>query len=206
MKICNTEFVVFDVETTGLSALDGDRIIEIAALKFKDGKIINQFHSLINPKRPMPPEATAINQITQEMLSAAPYAQDVLPGMIDFIAGACLVGHNVRFDLGFLCYELSLMGRRLNDGTPVVDTLKMAKELIPYLSSYRLSYLANSLGISVGQTHRAMADVELTANVMKRLFEMAHDRKIHDIAAFLGQFGVEKPSFKINQLAQSSLF
>ncbi|MBI3315139.1 MAG: 3'-5' exonuclease [Candidatus Omnitrophica bacterium] len=206
MKIHSAEIVVFDVETTGLFPQDGDRIVEIAAMKVKGGKVVDQFYSLVNPKRPIPAEATQINQITEDMVADAPTADAVLPRLIDFISGGCVAGHNARFDMGFLCYELSLFGRRLKDDTPVVDTLKMAKGLLPYLSSYKLPYLARSLGVSVTRTHRAMADVELTVAVLLRMMEMAADKNADDVGTFLSRFGVEKPLFKLVQVSQDSLF
>jgi len=206
MNINLTEFVIFDVETTGLSPTDGDRIIEIAAVKIKEGKVMDKFYSLVNPKRYMPAQATMVNNITDDMLVGAPVAADVLPQMINFIGGACVAGHNVRFDLNFLCYELAMIGRRLNDQTPAVDTLKMARDLLPYLSNHKLAYLARSLGVVVDQTHRAMADVEITVAVFLRLMEMAGDKDLHQVAVFLNQFGVEKPNFKLNQKSQASLF
>ncbi len=206
MNIKLTEFVIFDVETTGLSPIDGDRIVEIAAVKVKGIKVVDKFYSLVNPQRSMPSQATLVNNITQEMLTTAPVAADILPHMIHFIGGACVAGHNVRFDLNFLCYELALVGRRLNDRTPAVDTLKMARDLLPYLSNHKLAYLARSLGVVVDQTHRAMADVELTVAVFLRLMEMAGDKDLQKASVFLNQFGVEKPSFKLNQKSQASLF
>jgi DNA polymerase III epsilon subunit len=206
MNIKLAEFVIFDVETTGLSPIDGDRIVEIAALKIKGSAVIDQFHSLVNPQRSMPMQATQVNKITDDMLITAPIAADILPEMINFIGGACVAGHNVRFDLNFLCYELALMGRRLNDQTPAVDTLKMARDLLPYLSNHKLAYLARSLGVTVDETHRAMADVQLTVAVFLRLMEMAGDKDLQKASVFLAQFGVEKPSFKLNQTVQSLLF
>ena len=206
MNIKLTEFVIFDVETTGLSPMDGDRIVEIAAVKVKGPKVVDRFYSLVNPQRSMPSQATLVNNITEDMLITAPVAADILPQMIYFIGGACVAGHNVRFDLNFLCYELALIGRRLNDQTPAVDTLKMARDLLPYLSNHKLSYLARSLGVVVDQTHRAMADVELTVAVFLRLMEMAGDKDLQKVSVFLDQFGVEKPSFKLNQKFQASLF
>lgn len=206
MNIKLAEFVIFDVETTGLSPIDGDRIVEIAALKIKGSAVIDQFHSLVNPQRSMPMQATQVNKITDDMLITAPIAADILPEMINFIGGACVAGHNVRFDLNFLCYELALMGRRLNDQTPAVDTLKMARDLLPYLSNHKLAYLARSLGVTVDETHRAMADVQLTVAVFLRLMEMAGDKDLQKASVFLAQFGVEKPSFKLNQKVQSLLF
>ncbi len=206
MDIKAAEFVVFDVETTGLSPQDGHRIVEIAAMKVSGLKVVDKFYSLVNPKRFLPAEAMSINQITEEMIADAPTHDEVLPKLIDFIGGACVVGHNVRFDLGFLCYELSLLGRRLKEETPAVDTLKMAKELVPYLSSYKLSYLARSLGVTVTETHRAMADVDITVKVMLRLIEMAQEKDLGNINKFFAQFSVEKPVFKFAQASQSSLF
>jgi DNA polymerase III epsilon subunit len=206
MNIKLSEFVIFDVETTGLSPIDGDRIVEIAAVRIKGAQVVDRFYSLVNPQRSVPAQATQVNNITDEMVQKAPLAADILPQMIHFIGGACVAGHNVRFDLNFLCYELALIGRRLNDQTPAVDTLKMARDLLPYLSNHKLAYLARSLGVVVDQTHRAMADVELTVAVFLRLMEMAGDKDLQNVSVFLNQFGVEKPSFKLNQKSQASLF
>ncbi len=206
MNIKLAEFVIFDVETTGLSPIDGDRIVEIAAVKVKGSQVVDKFYSLVNPQRTVPPQATQVNNITDDMLISAPVAADILPQMIHFIGGACVAGHNVRFDLNFLCYELALTGRRLNDQTPAVDTLKMARDLLPYLSNHKLGYLARSLGVVVDQTHRAMADVELTVAVFLRLMDMAGDKDLQQVSVFLNQFGVEKPNFKLTQKSQASLF
>ena len=121
MNIKDTEFVVFDVETTGLSTVDGDRIIEIAAMKIKDGKVVDKFYSLVNPNRLIPSQATRINNITDDMVEKAPTASEVLPKMLTFISSSCVAGHNVRFDLNFLAYELALAGRKINEGTPAID-------------------------------------------------------------------------------------
>lgn len=207
ITIKSTEFIVFDVETTGLSAVDGDRIVEIAAIKFKDLQPVATFHSLINPQRDVPAGATNVNGITNEMLQDAPTAREFLPGIIDFIGGGCIVGHNVKFDLNFVCYELAMNGRKLREETPAIDTLKMAKALIPYLSSYKLSHIAGALGITIGETHRALSDTKLTAEVLSRLVDMACDRNIDDLQEFCRQFSVEKPVFRIAaQVSQGLLF
>ena len=206
IHIKNTEYIIFDVETTGLSPSEGDRIVEIAAVKLKGNTIVAEFESLINPNRALPASAILVNGITQEMIQDAPVAAKVLPQLIDFIGGAAVVGHNVKFDLGFLCYELSLAGRKLRDETPAIDTLKMAKGLIPYLSSYRLEYLANALGVSVNVTHRALSDVKLTCEAFKRMLEMACDNQLIDFHLLIQRFGVEKPNFPIRQITQEMLF
>ena len=207
IKVRSTEFIVFDVETTGLSPVEGDRIIEIAAIKIKDLKPVDVFESFIDPKRDLPASATYVNKITPEMLIGAPTAEEFLPGIIDFIGGGCVVGHNVKFDLGFLCYELSLSGRRLREETPAIDTLKMAKALIPYLSSYKLSHIAGALGITIADTHRAMADAQLTVDVLMRLMDIAGDQNIDDLQTFCQKFSVEKPVFRMAaQVNQGFLF
>lgn len=206
LKIDAAEFVVLDVETTGLSVTDGDRIVEVAAMKLKNGNIIGTYHSLVNPKRLLSAEAMSINNITQEMVEKAPTADVVLAELLVFISGACVAGHNVRFDLNFICYELAMHGRKLPDATPVVDTLKMARDLLPYLSNHKLAYLARSLGVRVTTTHRALADVELTLQVLCRLITMAQEQQVDELSKFFTQFGIEKPSFRFNTLAQTSLF
>ena len=202
----NTEFVVFDVETTGLSVADGDRIIEIAAMKVRNGVISDKFYSLVNPQRSIPEQATRVNNISDDMVSDAPLADIVLPKMIDFIGGACVAGHNVKFDLNFLCYQLNMINRKMNESTPAIDTLKMSRELLPYLSNHKLSYLSRSLGVVVGETHRALADVELTVQVLMRLLTMAEEKNSLEISRFLAAYGVEKPVFKMAQATQTSLF
>jgi DNA polymerase III epsilon subunit family exonuclease len=140
------------------------------------------------------------------MLKGAPTSAEALPGVIDFLGSACLVAHNASFDIKFLAYELSLAGRKLHDGTPVVDTVKMARAFLPHLTSYRLPYLATSLGITVGATHRAQADTELLAQVFGRLLAMAPDYNVHSMPDLITQFSVEKPAFRLKADEQPSLF
>src|SRR5271163_1362727 len=104
MNIKLTEFVIFDVETTGLSPIDGDRIVEIAAVKVRGLVVVDKFYSLVNPQRNIPSQASQVNNITEDMVNKAPVSADILPQMIHFIGGACVAGHNVKFDLNFLCY------------------------------------------------------------------------------------------------------
>ena len=206
LKTLTAEYILFDVETTGLFPLEGDRIIEIAALRLKKGSIVERFTSFVNPCRPLSAGAQEINGITEEMLLDAPTAAEVLPKIIDFAGGACLVAHNASFDIKFLSYELAQCGRKLREETPVLDTVKMARALLPYLASYRLGSLAHSLGVTVTETHRAMADVELLTAIFKKLVLMAGDYNIHQLPDMIGQYGVEKPSFRLASDPQPSFF
>ena len=206
MNARQTEYVVFDVETTGLSPQGGDRIVEIAAVRVRGGEIIDSFESLVNPQRDLPIEAQQIHHITEAMLAEAPTADKILPKIINFTGGACLVGHNVKFDLNFLCYELSLIGRKLREETPAIDTLKMAKAFLPHLTNFRLFHVAHSVGAAIEETHRALPDVKLTAMVMKRLMDIAADQNIRTFRSLHKHFGVSKPNFKIEQMNHEFVF
>ena len=180
------EFIIFDVETTGLSPRWGDRIIEIAALKVKDLKPVGEFYSFVDPQREISYGAFQVNGITPDMLMGAPTLEEILPRFLKFIGSAALVGHNIKFDLSFLCYELSLMGKWLRPKTVVIDTLKMARGLLPHLGRYPLWFIADSLGITRKQEHRAMADVKLTFEVFLRLIKTMGKKDIEDMGVLSG--------------------
>lgn len=196
-KIDEVEFTVFDTETTGLEPESGDRIVEIAAIRFKAGKKIVQFQTLVNPERPVSAGAAAVNRISQEMLEGAPLISAVMPGFLDFIGGSCLCSYNSAFDLGFLNSELKFINRGLNapalTSLPVIavaDILKMAKRLLPGMERYALWYVAGKLGIESGQQHRALSDCALTLEVFNRLNETLKNKGIIDFGNFLSLFGM----------------
>ena len=199
MQAKNTEYIIFDVETTGLSVKDGDRMVELAAARVRDLQIVETFHHLINPCREIPVQAQRIHNISQEMVADAPDAAEILPQFINFIGGACLCGQNVKFDLDFVCYELALAGQKLHDGTPAIDTIKMARCFMPQLSSFRLSSIAQAFGIKVGVAHRAQEDVQLTFKVLRHLLILAEDQGMTSLQDILKNFGVQKPAFKLEQ-------
>ena len=187
--IKNREYIFFDVETTGLSPSAGDRIVEIAALKIKNLKPVDEFSSFINPRREISYGAFMVNGITPEMLEDAPHAKEILPRFVDFIGNTPLIGHHVRFDIGFLNNELALLGMNTSDGTLILDTLKMARGLLPGLGRYSLQSLAYALGINIQQQHRAMADVTLTYKVFCHLIDIAQEKSITDIDTLGMLFG-----------------
>lgn len=189
----NTGFVIFDVETTGLSADLGDRIVEIGALKIKDFKIVKHFVTLINPERTITFGAYQVNGITNEMLSTAPKAKEVLPEFLNFLGNDYLVGHNLNFDLGFLNKELSLAGYPYLEDYPTIDTIKMARKLIPYIRSYSLESIGSFLKVGTPQQHRALDDVKLTLEVFLKLLEFAHKQGINDVESLSKMFGLKYP-------------
>ena len=101
-NIDEVEFTIFDTETTGLEPQSGDRIVEIAAIKFKGKVKIATFQALVNPGRPISEAAQTVNNITAQMLKDAPSAEVILPGFLDFIKDTCLCSYNAPFDLAFL--------------------------------------------------------------------------------------------------------
>ena len=193
------EFVIFDVETTGLSPYSGDRIVEIAAVKLKDSKIVGRFETMLDPQREISYEAFSVNGITPEMLSGAPRAEEVLPDIFHFIKNAYLVGHNIKFDLNFLNNEFVLAGWPPLEDLLTIDTVKMARGLLPQLGRYSLGAVAYSLGMSYPQKHRAMSDVEMTLGVFQKLLELAEDKKISDLNLLTSLFGYHPSWQKIQE-------
>lgn len=176
------EFVIFDVETTGLSPHGGDRIVEIAALKIKNLTPVDKFYSLIDPEREVSFGAFQVNGITSEMLMGAPKSSKVLPRFMEFIGSAGLVGHNVKFDLNFICHELSILGLSLDEKALIIDTLKLSRNLLPQIGRHPLWLVAQTLGVKKNQKHRAMADVELIYQVFSKLIELAEGKDLKKIA------------------------
>lgn len=152
-----TDYIVFDLETTGLSPVTDD-IIEISAVKVKGGVVTETFSSLVNPGRPIPRQATMVNGITDEMVAGEPGLREVMDRFLTFIGNQVLVGHNIHsFDMKFLYQAVSeLYEKEL--GNDYIDTLFMARSCVKELSHHRLTDLANYFHISTDGAHRALND------------------------------------------------
>ena len=160
--ISEIEFTIFDLETTGLDPQSGDRIIEVAAVRFRDEQRLGEFQSLVNPgQKAVSPGAFAVNQISQQMLEQAPEISEVLPKFSEFISGSCLASYNAPFDFDFLSSELILTNNRFPDELQIVDILTMVKRMLPGLERYALESVANHLGVKSIQEHRALSDAKL---------------------------------------------
>lgn len=188
-KINDIDFVIFDVETTGLLPRSGDRIIEIAAMRFRSGKQYDSFSSLLNPEREISPAAFAVNHISQKMIENAPLACEVIPRFLEFAGDGCLAGYNVGFDIGFLENEMRLLGESLADDTAVVDIIRMARRILPRLESYGLASVSRYLGIKSPQQHRALSDVEMTVEVFTQLLARLKDQGLDGFLPFYNLFG-----------------
>ncbi len=167
--------VALDIETTGLDPLR-DAIIEIGAVKYDDGQIVDRWHSLINPQRMIPAPITQLTGITNEMVRDAPPIKAVIQQFADFVGEFPVVGHNVNFDLGFLKVQHSF------DHNTVNDTFEIAAVILPSAPRYSLSALVDTLQVSNQQPHRAQEDAEATLAVCIRLFEKACELPLHLLA------------------------
>jgi DNA polymerase-3 subunit epsilon len=165
-------FCVLDLETTGGSPAEC-AITEIGAVKLRGGECLGRFETLVNPGMAIPPLITVLTGITEAMVLPAPNVDEVLPHFLEFLGGAVIVGHNVRFDIGFLDAALLRFGRgRLANRR--IDTLAIARRLLrDDVPNLRLPTLARHLRVPTEPTHRAMPDAQATAEVLHALFERA---------------------------------
>lgn len=161
----NNKFIVIDLETTGNSPKKGDKIIQFAAVVVENGKIIDRFSSLCNPKLNIPVFIEELTGINDEMVKDAPIFEELAPKIQTFLEDAYFVAHNVLFDLSFLQEELINAGQEGFFG-PVIDTVEMARFLFPTFDSYKLNDLANRLGFIHDRPHQADSDAEVTANIL----------------------------------------
>ncbi|MPQ42410.1 PolC-type DNA polymerase III [Clostridium tarantellae] len=180
------EFVVFDIETTGFSNKN-DKIIEIGAVKVKEGKIIDTFSTFVNPKRHIPYNITELTGITEEMVKDSPSIAEILPDFINFIGDAVVVAHNANFDVGFIKRNLQVTGLQLNN--PIMDTVPLVRFLYPDLKRAKLNVVAKHLGISLENHHRAVDDAKATAEILLVSFKKMEDElDIHDIKKLNEEF------------------
>lgn len=173
-----TTFVALDIETTGLEA-ERDAIIEIGAVRFNERRIEDEWTSLVNPGRHIPDYITALTGIDDAMLRQAPRFREVAHELEAFVDNAPVIGHNVRFDLGFLQQSGIL---RYNE---VIDTYELASVLKPSAPRYNLGSLGGQLGVLLPATHRALDDAKVTQAVFLRLWEMAQALPIDLVAEFV---------------------
>lgn len=158
------DYVVFDLETTGISSKT-DEVIEISAVKVKAGKVAEEFNTLVNPKRRIPFGASQVNGITDDMVADSPLFEEVLEKFLDFTEGLVLVGHNIaHFDMKFIYRDAMKFYGRI-PANDYVDTLVIARRHLPGLGHYRLVDLAQHYGISAKGAHRAMNDCRMNQKV-----------------------------------------
>ncbi|MBE5935983.1 MAG: PolC-type DNA polymerase III [Lachnospiraceae bacterium] len=155
-------FVVFDIETTGFGPVK-DQIIEIGAVKVTEGKIVDRFSTFVNPQVPIPFEITNLTGITDANVANAETIDVILPQFLEFCRDAVLVAHNASFDVGFISKKAEILG--LETEFTVIDTVALARVLLPHLNKFKLDIVAKDLGISLENHHRAVDDATATADI-----------------------------------------
>ncbi|MGF1690922.1 3'-5' exonuclease [Photobacterium kagoshimensis] len=179
--------VVLDFETTGLSPNQGDRAIEIGAVKLENGIVTGQFQQLMNPGRRVSSFIEGYTGITNSMLSTAPSCEEVMDEFADFIGDANLVAHNASFDQRFLDAELDIIGRQY--GGTFACSMLIARRLYQSAPNHKLGSLVEYKNIETdGVFHRALADSEMTA---KLWLQMLEDLNL--------DFKIQHPSFELMQ-------
>ena len=182
-------YVVFDIETTGFSPIS-DKIIEIGALKITDGEIVASYSSFVNPKRPIPYRITGLTGITDDMVIDSPTIETVLLEFLSFVGENTLVAHNADFDIRFIeqnCRYLDIEKKFTS-----VDTLALARMLLPTLTKYNLNLVAKALGTPLENHHRAIDDARATAFIYMKFVQMLKDRRITTLKE-INQFGHMNP-------------
>ena len=182
-------YVVFDIETTGFSAVE-DHIIEIGAVKVENGKITDKYSTFVNPQVPIPFEITQLTSIDDSMVMDAPKIDVILPQFLEFVGEASLVAHNAGFDVGFI--EQNCKNLNIEQEFVSVDTVALARVLLPTLSKYKLNIVAKALNISLENHHRAVDDAGATAEIFVKFVEMLKEREITTLKG-VNAFGATNP-------------
>ena len=174
-------FVVFDLETTGFTA-GPDKITEIAGVKIKNGEIIDEFSTFVNPERPIPKQVQELTNITNDMVKDAETIDTALPRFLNFCKGSILVAHNAKFDLSFINYFAEKLG--LEKPKYTIDTLAVAREQFESYENHKLGTIAENLEISLEDAHRAINDARATAIVFDKMAELLKEKNL-DIKGYI---------------------
>ena len=180
--LSETEFVVFDLETTGAKT-PGCRITEIGAWRVRDGAVLDEFHTLVNPQIPIPPFITQLTGITDEMVADAPLFEDVAYDFLEFIGQCVLVAHNSGFDMRFLNYEIARIFGSYRLANPCLCTVKLSRKLLPDITNHKLKTVAEHYSIDLVNHHRASDDAKATAHIFVNLLTRLQSDGVNDLAA-----------------------
>ena len=201
-------YVVFDIETTGLSAKK-NKIIEIGAVKVENGEIVDRFSAFVNPGEPIPFEIERLTGINDGMVMDEPPVEEVLPRFLDFCGGAVMVAHNASFDMSFIEYNAEQLG--IDFKPTIVDTVALARILLPELKRFKLDTVAKALNVSLENHHRAVDDAEATAHIFTAFIERLEKREVMTLGQVnaLGAMSVDMvrkmPTYHVIILAKSEV-
>ena len=191
-KPLTQSFVVFDIETTGFSNTN-DKITEIGAVKIENFKVVDKFSELINPQKDISYKIQELTGITNDMVADKPTIEEVLPKFIEFIGDSVLVAHNAEFDMGFIAEKCRQQNIKFNNKS--VDTLTLARVLLPELKRHRLNIVAKALGVQLLNHHRAVDDAQATALIYIKFLEMLEKKgatTLSEVNEILGKIDYQK--------------
>ena len=171
-------FVVFDLETTGFSPVN-NRIIEIGAVKVEHGEITDRFSTFVNPQVPIPFRIEELTSINDNMVMDAPVIEEILPQFLEFVGDAVLVAHNAGFDVSFIEENCRRLGQEQT--FTYLDTVALARILLPQLNRFKLDTVAKALHINLHHHHRAVDDAECTAEIFLKFVEMLEKQDVFDL-------------------------
>ena len=177
-QLLNDTYVVFDIETTGFSATH-DKIIEIGAVKVVNGQITEKFSEFVNPGIPIPMRIEELTTINDSMVKDSPGIEVILPKFLEFSKDAVMVAHNADFDMSFIIHNAYKLGYSQN--FTYIDTVALARVLLPALNRYKLDTVAKALDIKLLQHHRAVDDAGCTAEIFVKFVEMLKNRGIENL-------------------------
>jgi DNA polymerase-3 subunit epsilon len=193
-------FIAFDLETTG-TVPGVDQIVEIGAVLFVNGRVESVFSTLVDPQRSMPPGASAVNGITDQMLVGKPKIESLLPSFAEFCGDDIMVAHNAPFDTQFLASDIKKFESPAPKGT-VVDTLTISRKVFPGMPNYKLGTLVQHLKIPTTGFHRAEEDASycgyLFQEMIKRISVGGRAPQLENLISLTG-----KPEFKFPQIIRA---
>jgi len=202
--LAKLRYAVVDVETTGGPYRHGHRITEVAIYEIRDGVVADEYHTLVNPGRVIPPRIEVLTGISNGMVSSAPYFDQIAPDILERLEGRIFVAHNVRFDWGFLSQQLAeAIGE-----VPSVErlcTVRMARRILPRLRRRNLDVLARHFDIEITPRHRAHGDALATARILLRLIDEAGNQGVTDLESLRSFLRKRRPVSQPRQGQQLSL-
>lgn len=197
LELADTEFVVFDLETTGAKA-PPCRITEIGAYRVKGGEVLDKFHTLVNPETPIPSFIIGLTGIDDSMVADAPLFEDVAHDFLEFIGDSVLVAHNSGFDMRFLNHEIGRVFPDYKLANPCLCTVQLSRKLLPDIRNHKLATVAEHYSIDLVNHHRASADAYATAHIFVNLLTQMRSDGVNDLTTVRG-FSSRKNNYARNR-------
>ncbi len=179
-KLNETDYVVFDFETTGAKT-PPCRVTEVGAYRVSKREIVGEFQTLVNPETKIPEFITNLTKISNEMVKNAPKFAEVASDFMEFVGDSVLVAHNAHFDMRFLNHEIKRIHSNYRVANPYLCTVQLSRKLVPEVDNHRLNTMANYYSIDLTNHHRAAADARATAKLFINLLEKLEEKGVKDL-------------------------